>query len=403
MEIIMKKSLLLAAALCAVISVQAEKVITEYNYSDWVGITSTDDDGNTTKDAYGVEYGAVLAINNPVWHSTYAVNQGTEWQLDYKIDWDDDCGLMVLGNANQGSNMADAWGSGTQIVNLGGSVGKVLCIAANSTDVVTALQSYSNSYGSYSNLSESFITKGCTAPYAYIHWFVDSLAYTRSGSSTATSLASVTDLVRVDILLNLYESDYENRANASKRISSIYGWNGYGAVIPSGSNSSNDWIYTKEFWTDSTSTASTWSPDIWMKYTFYTWSNFDPFSACIYLLNGGSSPTWTLFIKSITFTQLEEGDTAPGSYASTKTMYTDGTYYVQPTTDTNTTGITEAAADETPTCRVSGQNVTFDGRAMIYTATGALVGYAEAGETTTLSKGFYVARVGDKGVKFVVQ
>ena len=381
----MKRLLLLTTAAVAATSMWAEQVIYEYDYNNWK--------------TYNVEYDTIVPANYPQWHNNYAKNNSLTGYLNYEKNWDEDYGLMVLGHGTSSniSTIKSSWPNGTQIVNLGGTVGKVLCISAANSDIVDALQTYDNS--KFAALDDNWISTGATFHWVYVHWYVDSLTYTSSGAS-GSDYGNVSNIVRVDILLNLYESDYANRSNASSRIGSFYGVNANGVIFPSGT--SNDAVNATEFWTDS-SDEETWSPDIWMKYTFYTWSNYIPFSVCMFLNNGGASPTWTLFIKSITFTQLENTDDVPDSFASTKTMYTDGSYYIEPITEDYPTGIAQAVAEEAPAYKVTGQDVTFGEYAMIYSASGALVGYAQAGETKTLPKGFYIARVGGQGVKFAVK
>ena len=365
----MKKFLLLfSAAVLSVSTMWADELIYSYDYNSW----STSANSNS----YDVSYAYSTTGQTVTWSTVSA-----------SASWDEYAGIMTLiGGAYNGYS---SWSSGTTIVNLGGTAGKVLCLSGSSSDINTVLQK------TYTTLSSDYITCSCGSQFGNIGWWLSEDLTPESSTSASGTPSSASELVKVQVTLNVYDAD---ATDGTYVITDMQVVNGAGNISPSTSLSSSSGAGYPTFNITGTEfqTGGSWDPTKWITYTFYGWAgnNNRPLYAHIKKSNA-SGTDWTIFVKSVEFYCVDE---IPSEWSAT----TGVEYTINPV-ESITSGITGVTADEAPACRVEGQNVTFDESAMIYSATGALVGYAEAGETTTLSKGFYVARVGGKGVKFAVQ
>lgn len=105
------------------------------------------------------------------------------------------------------------------------------------------------------------------------------------------------------------------------------------------------------------------------------------------------------FIKDITFTHVTEGEPeyAAGSVGGEARIVKKTYKMGEPA------GIKSALTDKNITFSVNGKTVTFSADAQIYTLAGVKAADAVASKSVTLASGIYVARVGDKAVKFIVK
>lgn len=290
--------------------------------------------------------------------------------------------------------------TGTTLVDLGGTVGQVLAISGMSSTVNTALY---NNYGV--NLDLPLAGGGLN--WFNIDWFSDP-NNTPSGD---------TNVIHVRLTLNIYS----NSPSEDYLVNTSYPMDNQNNVQPSGSGSNTaegcgistlsfcKWYgedtgtYEEEDYDYDDDGNLIWNPERWMVYEFDCTMPESDDDGTAYIpfrvkteFNATTLQTSTIFIKSVEIT-YEAGGTV--SYASTRNR--QWVYY---TLSPSESGITSVTNDSNEVLyNVNGQNVTFVKDAQVYTTSGALVGTAQTGETITLGKGFYVANVGGKGVKFVVK
>lgn len=138
-----------------------------------------------------------------------------------------------------------------------------------------------------------------------------------------------------------------------------------------------------------------WNPERWMVYEFDTTSEAgDPLMIKCEI--PGAISNGTIFIKEIKFFSIDEPEIAPATRRKTYEYYELG--------DPSQTGISSVVAEASALrANVNGNAVSFNEAAVVYTVSGVKVASVAAGEVATLAKGFYVASANGKAVKFVVK
>ena len=387
----MKKLLLLACTglLCAGSMLAEETALTTYDYNSTVW-TST----------YNVDFDyAAYGASNIPWTT---VSSGFQ---------SDGTGYVII-QGGTGLDYTNAAAS-VMLLDFGGEVGTVWCMnGANS-----GLHGYLNankgtSFGETVTWTEDGETKTGTyaslnaatcSTFFNLYWFIDPSQYSKDtyavrarvylnlfkGKVTTSDESTTYKFVSDDTnVLNTYIAGYGNSKSKTP------------SVAPSGGYTLSSSIFADE--------NGGWDPSKWYVYEFDFYGNGSDDALALYVPFAASAlDEYALFIKKIEFVTLSTVD----DYTENGTYYYDSSTYSMNTvtynydfTEENATGITAIEADEAePSYTVNGQDVTFEAGAQIYSVSGALVGVAQPGETTTLSKGFYVARVGNQGVKFAIQ
>ena len=365
-----------AVAIAAAGSMWAEEAIFTYDYNNWP--------------SWDPDYAQALTANggNPTW---------TDITTD---NWSADTGIVIV-SAN--ANGPTAVQTATTLINFGGTVGKVWCLnGANS-----GLQDYLNE-NYKTNFGDTVTVTGGDNDSVYV---VPSIpAATHSGwftlywalpPSFTTSTDGSSNWIRTRVYINVFKSE-SSTDSIITNASGMYLANSNGVSSPSSTPMYAN-IAGSMFYTD-----GAWDPTKYMIYQFdANFSDGSYMKALKLAFQNNNTPsldTYAIFIKKIEFVlcSTADGDTM-GSTVYFQEDPSYEYYEVSMLNDLNT-GITSVAADAAePVYTVNGQNVTFEAGAQIYSITGALVDVAQPGETTTLAKGFYVARVGNKGVKFAVK
>ena len=373
--------------------------------------------------------GSMLAEETAL--TTYDYNN-TEWTSTYNVDFDyaaygaseipwttvssdfqsDGTGYVII----QGGGSLDYENAAASVMllNFGGEVGTVWCMnGANS-----GLQGYLNankgtSFGETVTWIEDGETKtGTVTPlkaatcttWFNLYWFIDPAKYS---SSTAQ--------VRARVYLNLFKGSVttDDDGNTTYAFVSddtnvlntyIAGYGNSKSKTPSEAPSGGYTLSSSIFVDD----GGDWDPSKWYVYELDFYGNGSDDSFALYVPFAASAlDQYALFIKKIEFISLNTIDDATyeGTYYYDTSNYAMNTEtYTYNFIESNATGITAIEADAAePSYTVNGQDVTFEAGAQIYSVSGALVRVAQPGETTTLSKGFYVARVGNQGIKFAIQ
>ena len=381
----MKKLLLLLSvtvvAAGSVLAEETEELIFTYDYTNWPSYDPTPCTSSTGTAPYDWEN-----ISN-YWHADTgftAVNGG-----------------QLTSNVTDASTIASsAVGQAMTLINFGGTIGTVLCFNGGSSGLQTYLnQNYSTNFGgTYTTTGDNgnsvevtvhSITSGSPTGWLNFFW-----SYPESGSHRVAQ-DGTSKWIRAKIYLNVFTS--------SSDYSSTAVFDGIDFYSNGNSTGTSTDVTSKEFVDDN----GAWCPNYWMTYTtdgYASAGGLYNMGLRIKFLNGTLS-NYAIFIRKIELYYVTS-DSSTG-YLSTATTDIDKENYTYQFTSTDkngqTTGITSVVSDEAAGYSVNGQEVTFDSAATIYSISGSAVAVAKAGETKTLSKGFYVARVGNKGIKFAVK
>ena len=285
--------------------------------------------------------------------------------------------------------------AGTSLVDLGGEVGKVLCVSGMNSKINDKLKEL---YDVDMNIPS------CTGG---LNWF--NINWISDPKNTPVSDGSATQ-IRVTVVMNVYANTL---SEANNIVNSAYAVVDQGGINPSGNNTaSGAAISTGEFckfYADDPETPEEdengnliWDPTRWLVYEFDTWCPEDDESTVFYPIRlkmeiaqpnlGGS----TIFIKEVRFTKITENDEPIFNKRSREYK----TLSIDPGKASALKNIVEDKAVE---CTVDGSNVTMSEDAVIYTISGAKVANVAAGVSTPLPQGFYVAKVGQKSVKLIVK
>ncbi len=281
--------------------------------------------------------------------------------------------------------------AGTNIVDLGGTVGKVLCInGVNSTIDAKFKELY----------DKDVTLPKCTGG---LNWF--NINFVSDPQNTPVGGTADNPNIRVRVVMNIFQNKISETEDVFTK---MYAVNYQGNILPANDNTASKAnIRSGEFcetYEDGEPVLDdndnyVWDPKKWMVYEFDTWAPKDnegtvviPFRIKMEL----SAPTLassTIFIKEVKILKVTD-NTAPILNTRSKT-------YKEYLIDLPS-GV-ESVVDNTTNYTINGQEVAVTENAEIYSIAGMKVADVKAGSSVSLAKGFYVAKIGNKNAKFVIK
>lgn len=279
-------------------------------------------------------------------------NTPVNWQM--AIDQSDE-GLFVVAGAPgkldpseeiPTTNMGQSIQKLTTIVDLGGEIGKVLCMKGQSSN--------------YENGAEN-------VPGADIGWF-------NYNFYSPKSQTPVNAPVRIRLVFNCVHNDAENAGALFKMYSST--------------NQNNAGTAYDKF-----------EPKDFLKDGVYDPTKWEIFEIDVQVAEDGNPPrlkmevqtgVWAngaILIKEIKFIANPEGDPVQGEFV---------------TYDSGTSNVAETILDQSA-YSVNGNNVTFLQAGEVFGLNGIKVATAKAGETVQLNAGFYIVRTNGQASKLVIR
>lgn len=279
-------------------------------------------------------------------------NTPVNWQM--AIDQSDE-GLFVVAGAPgkldpseeiPTTNMGQSIQKLTTIVDLGGEIGKVLCMKGQSSN--------------YENGAEN-------VPGADIGWF-------NYNFYSPKSQTPVKAPVRIRLVFNCVHNDAENAGALFKMYSST--------------NQNNAGTAYDKF-----------EPKDFLKDGVYDPTKWEIFEIDVQVVEDGNPPrlkmevqtgVWAngaILIKEIKFIANPEGDPVQGEFV---------------TYDSGTSNVAETILDQSA-YSVNGNNVTFLQAGEVFGLNGIKVATVKAGETVQLNAGFYIVRTNGQAAKLVIR
>lgn len=430
----MKKTLLLSAALVTAMGAFAQTDVTPANYKFYNG---------TLPNMHPV-LGGYLPSNRQDAGFSNNINIAPQsdlnnttgiWKLiDGDKYWGDNNGLVVLSSGGGLTNEAHAeaikaWNS----VDFGGEIGKAAMWIGKDCDIVDYLNdNYPGRSDEWNSLNQ--MQSGNFGGGAF-NFFMDPKNCPTSG------------YIHCKIVLNVYDNEFPSGVKSIQGV----------GVRGDQNNMQSEWGATKydedfDPWAPENGVdidacmddnSGEWDPKKWVTYEFdFTVSeedkdgvNYTPARIKFFPMNGGVPNTMAIIIREITFTHMYSGTPDLGKRTikiSTKNIDIANAGSQEPGGDDNS-GNTPGGDDNNPggnpgddegdeggqtpggeedtnglndvyansaEYSIYGNTVTFSAPATVYNLMGARV--AE-GETATLNSGVYVAKVGDKSIKFVIR
>jgi hypothetical protein len=357
----MKKFLLLSALAMLGTSAFAEgdNVITKYDY-------------NTIREInlYPTNFsGANISAN------LWTASNGSDY-------WSADNGLCVL-SGNLGKDMVEP---GLSLVDLGGEVGKVLCINgynSNFNDYVKT--KYDVELNAPKMDSSKKLLPNADAFWQF-NWFADP---DNTPLSDATAKSTPSDCyVHVKMVFNVFSNSFTTDLVPK----AVYVMDNGNNMIPDGDNgASNIGVSTQSFiqYSDDNepvkeNDAYVWDPTKWMVYEFDTWCPKG--SAPIYIKaefgNGANTVgTRTVLVKSVEFTKMEGTPTSLKNHSQTFETLKAFDY----TSTGGTTAVSDLAVEDS------------EAPVEVYNLSGVRV------NSDNLPAGLYIRRQGNKATKVVVK
>lgn len=330
-----------------------------------------------------------------------------DWADNMSNYWSSDTGFTAVNGGQLGTDgvtdastiASSAVGQAMTLINFGGTIGTVLCFNGGSSGLQTYLnQNYDTAFGTtYTTQDDDdnevtvtvqSITSGSPGGWLNFFW-----SYPAVGNHRVAQDGSA-KWIRAKIYLNVFSSEPSSTSSVFSGID----FYSNGSITSGGATD----VYSSNFADEN----GAWYPNYWMTYTTdgYAGEGGSYNMGLRIKFAAGTLSSYAIFIRKIELYYVT-GDSSDYLSTATTDIDTENYEYQFTSTDPNgqTTGITSVASDEAAGYSVNGQEVTFDSAATIYSISGSAVAVAKAGETKTLSKGFYVARVGNKGIKFAVK
>lgn len=301
-------------------------------------------------------------------------------------------GLIVIsgnaineGGANHASGKAVA--EAIQLVDLGGTVGKVFCFAGYGSNVNEGLKEITGvDYG----------IKECTAghPWFNLNFYLDPKNTPKKSSG----------IMHVKITYNVYSPEFTRAVS----LGSVYAVTDQNGVRPeqADGNGSTPFDHQKNFTEDPMTEDMAYDPTKWIEYEWDVDCPEDDADSDLCFaplrLKANFGGNWggtgqCIFIKDITVTHLP--DVAEARQGAGERSYTEVSYEMGTPATTGVANVANAANDLKVS--VNGNTVSLSEAADIYTIAGVKV--ATACESTVLANGFYVAVAGRNAVKFAVK
>lgn len=295
-------------------------------------------------------------------------------------------GLLVIGGGqyhNHDNGYYNNVVAGLQLVDLGGEVGKVLAWVGDGIDVNGILK---DATGYDYNLKAK-----CTGG---LNW--GNLNFFTDPKNTPTAKDGFIRItITYQVIAPVSDDGTVDASNAMNNVQFKTDENGMKA-------DGGAWNAPQNYGYDEDEEMDVYDPSTWMEYTIEgvcpdsdEGKDYFPMRA---VLNfpGTIASNIAFFIKDLSFTHVTEG--APAATSASTCLITKKTYKMG-----EPSGINAVVADNAVAYTVDGNTVTFAADADVYTTAGVQVAHAATNTGVTLSNGIYVARAGEKAVKFVVK
>lgn len=298
-------------------------------------------------------------------------------------------GLIVIGGGqyhNHDNGYYYNVVNGLQLVDLGGEVGQVLAWVGADMDINAVLKEATG--------YDYNITAKCTGG---LNW--GNLNFFTDPKNTPATTKENGGFIRTTITYQVVSPvNAEGVVLADNAMNNVQFKTTQNGMTANG----GAWNAPQNFGYDEDEEADVYDPSCWIEYIIEgvcpagdEGAEYTPMRA---VLNfpGTIAGNIAFFIKDITFTHVSEGEPVAkddASYVITKKTYQMG----------EPAGIKSASADKKVTFSVNGSCVTFSDDAEVFTLSGIKVADAVAAKGVSLASGIYVARVGEKAVKFVVK
>lgn len=254
--------------------------------------------------------------------------------------------------------------AGFNIVDMGGTVGKVLCFrGTNSTyDVGTPATSVPG-------------------------WFNLNF-YSDPDKTPISTDGGVTNKIRVRLVFSISQNTISETASLLKFYCSTYSNNVQGEQHTN--FCSGDFMKLDEDGDPEVNEDEVYfyDPTRWMVYEFDTWVPEKSGAPTRLKIEMPAQADYTVLFKEIKFMTEPSGDPIQRTYES----YTP-----------SATGLEVLQRNDKVLYMIDGDNITFVDKAEVYTVSGTKVAEAVANEPIVLNKGFYVAKVGQKATKIVIK
>ncbi len=307
--------------------------------------------------------------------------------------WSETTGLTVL-TGNPGNAGYDVLTKGISIIDMGGEIGRVLCINGQGSN----FNAYAVSeLGAASDFSAPQMGSG--TGYWHINWFAGPDTY-KSGKGGEGATLPEDGNIRVRITFNVFSNTLDNTIVPK----AIYTTNNNGGILPKNDqNAENVGVRTDKFakyYDDDVDHVDDpeendegnifWDPDTWMVYEFDTWcpvGDDDVVYTPVYVkceFNGWAAgiQNRTVLVKSVEFLKVT-GNSDP-ILSTRKYSYVHLNHGV-PTTDIPTTSVSNIIAND--------NNAPVE----VYNLSGVRV------NAENLPAGLYIRRQGNTASKFVVR
>ena len=292
-------------------------------------------------------------------------------------------GLLIIGGGQYHAGQAASFDyvkSGIQLLDLGGTIGKVFALNGNGSQIKEVLKAKT---GTDYNVTAYGSNANNTVNWGNLNFFLDP-----KGTPTASA-----NKLQVKIVYNVFSNVYSTTDNA---INNIHFKNMENGTRPEGV-AFGAWTLGDCFTENPETEDMEWDPAKWCEYTFVadcpdndeSGKTYQPMRICMNFpaqLNNRS-----ILIREISVTAISKDAAMTNKESRNYITLTPGT----------PAGVNAIVAEgEEVAFNVNGQTVTFSAPATVYNMSGAQVA---AGTEVTLSNGMYIARVGAKAVKFVVK
>jgi hypothetical protein len=296
----MKKFLLISAVALMGTSAFAldEETIFKYDYNTFTEHNIPRSDLGSMAGLWGN-----ANINVPVWSTVNGADQ-----------WNENTGLTVL-SGNPGNAGYDILTKGISIIDMGGEIGRVLCVNGNGSNFNTFVQENLGAPEFNAPAMES------GTGYWHINWFAGPDTY-KNGNGGEDATMPEDGNIRVRITFNVFSNALDNTVVPK----SIYIKTNQGGVLPKGDDTAenvgtrtdkfakyyDDDVNHEEDPEENENGEPFWDPDTWMVYEFDTWcpvGDEDTEYAPIYVkceFNGWAAgiQNRTVLVKSVEFLKV---------------------------------------------------------------------------------------------------
>lgn len=258
--------------------------------------------------------------------------------------------------------------AGINIVDLGGSVGKVFCFRGKDSK---------HEVGNPTTETPNWFN---------LNFFTD------PAHTPISADAGATNKIRVRIVYSAYKNTIELGKSILKFYCSTAGNN----VIPNGDNNDKHLVIAEDFAARDVdgdldvdeSENYYYDPTRWVVYEFDTWVPEEAGAPTRLKVEFPASGDYTLFVKELQFLTGVTGEPNKKDIV---------TYAPNPTS------IKEVLGDTQIFYVINGNSVTFADNVEVFSISGAKIADATAGNSIILNKGFYIAKVGQKTTKLSIK